>query len=61
LKEKAYVYSKRQLGLGYWIARRAPQWLRYFVILDAAAKATTGENSGKTPDDLTWKEIADCA
>lgn len=61
MKTKAN-YSKRQLNFGYWIAGKLPRFLRYFVIMDATAKASTSEaHSRKTPDDLNWREIADFA
>lgn len=52
--------SKARTHIGYWIAQRTPRFVRYFVILDATAKASTSPaHSNQTPYELNWDDILD--
>lgn len=49
--------SKTKEKLYRWIAYKTPKTLRYFIVIDAWAKATTGEYSHREATSLTAEEM----
>ena len=44
-------------NLAHWLARRLPKRLRYWVAIDMAAIATSGDYGMDSPTDLTVIEL----
>jgi hypothetical protein len=47
------VLSQRAVQRRLWLARHIPRWLRYWVVIVAAAEATTGPYSDTEVPALT--------
>jgi hypothetical protein len=43
----------------FWVAKRLPQRLRYFVLVTVIADATTGEYGNTNPTELSAMELLD--
>lgn len=42
---------------GLWIAHHLPRFFRYFIVIDACARVTTGPFSDKTPDEVNIMQL----
>lgn len=46
--------SLKEVKFWYWLVQFLPKKVRYFVVMDVWAKATTVNFPDKSPDEVTW-------
>ena len=59
MSDYRYELNKRVEKFQMWVAWRLPDWLMKWAVVRAFAAVTTGENSGKHPDEITYRDVYD--